>query len=104
MSDGSAAGGQYLASNNNGWSQTDAPLAAPGDYFEASFSAPAGTYHVWLRLRAASNSKYNESVWVQFSNATLDVNQRVQLFNSNGDLIGTFSTIQAAINAGADPL
>src|SRR5207248_9101031 len=30
-------------------------------------------YHVWLRLRAASNSKWNDSVYVQFGDAT-DVN------------------------------
>ena len=38
---------------------------------------------------------------LQFSDVTLDVNQRVQLFDS-GNLIGTFDSIQAAINAGAD--
>lgn len=67
--DATAAGGQYLASNDNGWSNTSAASAAPADYFEASFSAPAGSYHVWLRLRATSNNKYNESVWVQYSDA-----------------------------------
>ena len=67
--DDTAAGGQYLASNDNGWSRTASPAASPADYFEASFSAPAGSYHVWLRLRATGNSKYNESVWVQYSDA-----------------------------------
>jgi hypothetical protein len=50
-------------------------LAAPADYVEATFSAPSYTpYHVWVRLRAANDSKYNDSVWVQFSDA-LDLNQ-----------------------------
>src|SRR5688572_18565723 len=66
-----AAGGQSLTSADYGWSATAAPLASPSHYFEASFSASAGTaYHVWVRLRGASNSKYNESVWLQFNDAT----------------------------------
>jgi endonuclease/exonuclease/phosphatase family metal-dependent hydrolase len=69
-----AAGGQYMASVDYGWSTLNNPLPSPNDYFEASFNADAGTpYHVWLRLRAGSNSKWNDSVWVQFSDA-LDPN------------------------------
>ena len=69
-SDASAAGGQLLSSADRGWATPDAPLAAPADFFEFSFSAPAGTaYHLWLRLRAAGNSKYNDSVFAQFSDA-----------------------------------
>ena len=46
------------------------PLAAPQHYFEVSFNAPADvTYQVWMRLRGAADSKWNESVWVQFDNA-----------------------------------
>ena len=71
-----AAGGQMLSSADRGWSNTDAPLASPADYVEATFSAPSYTpYHVWVRLRATGDSKYNESVWVQFSDA-LDLNQK----------------------------
>ena len=69
------AGGQMLSSIDRGWSATAAPQAAPADYVEATFSAPSYTpYHVWVRLRASGNSKYNDSVWVQFSDA-LDLNQ-----------------------------
>jgi endonuclease/exonuclease/phosphatase family metal-dependent hydrolase len=65
-----AAGGQYMASVDYGWSTLTSPLSSPGDYFEASFNADASTpYHVWLRLRAGGNSKWNDSVWVQFSDA-----------------------------------
>ena len=65
-----AAGGGLLQSRDTGWSSLTAPLAAPADFFEASFAAPTGVrYHVWLRLRAAADSKYNDSVWVQFSDA-----------------------------------
>jgi len=65
-----AAGGQYMSSDDQGWANTGAPLASPPDYFEINFNAPAGTqYHVWFRLRASDNSKYNDSVWVQYSDA-----------------------------------
>jgi hypothetical protein len=70
VSSTTGAGGQKLTSADQGWSSPDSPLAAPADYFEASFPAQAGvTYRLWLRLRAAGNSKWNESVWVQFSSA-----------------------------------
>jgi endonuclease/exonuclease/phosphatase family metal-dependent hydrolase len=69
-SDGTAAGGQLLSSADNGWATADNPLASPADYFEATITAAANTpYHVWLRVRAAGNSKWNDSVWVQFSDA-----------------------------------
>src|SRR5438132_3195612 len=62
------AGGQLMSSADNGWSSANTALAAPADYFEATFTAAAGTqYHVWLRLRASGNSKWNDSVWVQFN-------------------------------------
>lgn len=59
-----------MASSAYGWSTWATALADPADYFEASFTAPANVqYHVWLRLRAAGNSKWSDSVWVQFSDA-----------------------------------
>jgi hypothetical protein len=65
-----AAGGQMLTTANNGWASTDVPVADPSHYFEARFEAAANTtYHVWLRLRGVGDSKWNESVWVQFDNA-----------------------------------
>jgi hypothetical protein len=68
----SSSGAQQMkmASADHGWSSTDAARTAPSDYFDVSFDAPAGAYRVWLRLRGTANSKYNESVWVQFSDAT----------------------------------
>lgn len=65
-----AAGGQLLQSADAGWSASANALASPSDYLEAAFNAPAGVaFHVWLRLRATADSKYNDSVWVQFSDA-----------------------------------
>jgi endonuclease/exonuclease/phosphatase (EEP) superfamily protein YafD len=62
----SGASGMALQSADWAWANTSA-LASPNDYFEASFTVQANTaYHVWLRLRGTANSKYSESVWVQF--------------------------------------
>jgi hypothetical protein len=59
-----------MTSANLGWATADRPLAAPANYFEMTFDAPAGiTYRVWLRLRASGNSKWNDAVWVQFSDS-----------------------------------
>src|SRR5438093_1455171 len=74
---GVGAGDQYLASADFGSSTIQSPSPAPTDYFEMTFNADANTpYHVWLRLRASANSKYNDSVWVQFSDS-LDPNGSV---------------------------
>jgi len=65
-----AAGGQAVSSADQGWSQPTSALSTPIGFVEASFTAEANvTYRVWLRLRAGGDSKYNDSVWVQFSNA-----------------------------------
>jgi hypothetical protein len=70
VSSTTGAGGQKLSSADRGWATPDTPLAAPADYFEATFQAEAGVaYRLWLRLRATADSKWNESVWVQFSAA-----------------------------------
>jgi endonuclease/exonuclease/phosphatase family metal-dependent hydrolase len=65
-----SAGGRSMKSANNGFASADKPLASPGNYFETTFDAAAGTtYRVWLRLRAESNSKWNDAVWVQFNDS-----------------------------------
>ena len=63
------AGGFKMTSEDRG-AQNSVPLAAPADYFETTFNAAAGDYRLWFRLRAAGDSKLNESVWVQLSDAT----------------------------------
>jgi endonuclease/exonuclease/phosphatase family metal-dependent hydrolase len=64
------AGSAKMTSADRGWSSVDQPLANPSDYFEATFTAQAYVpYRVWLRLRATGNSKWNDSVWVQFSDS-----------------------------------
>jgi hypothetical protein len=66
----SAAGGRMLSSADRGWGPPASALPAPADFVEFTFSAPADTvHHVWLRLRATQHSKWNDSVFVQFSDA-----------------------------------
>jgi probable HAF family extracellular repeat protein len=68
--DASAAGGNKVSTQDLGFATASAPLAAPTQYFEATFNATAGTpYAIWLRIRATGDSKFNESFWVQFSDA-----------------------------------
>jgi hypothetical protein len=70
-SDATAAGGAKLQTPDAGVSNTSGALAAPTDYVDVTFDATAGTtYTLWLRLQALNNSKYNDSVFVQFSDAT----------------------------------
>ena len=70
LADATAAGGGALA-NPNAWQAKIAPaLASPANYFETSFTATAGVaYHIWLRMRAQSNSLSNDSVYVQFDDS-----------------------------------
>ena len=64
------AGGQTMQSNDAGWSSANEALPAPADYFEARFTPASNrSYRVWMRLRASADSKFNDSVWLQFSGA-----------------------------------
>jgi len=86
--DSSAAGGSKLLTADNGWSTISEPLAAPADYFEATFNAAAATpYTIWLRIRATADSKYNDSVWVQFSDALANGAQAYPIGSSSGLLV-----------------
>ena len=68
--DATAAGGQSIAGADDGWSATSTALASPTHTFDLTFAAAANTpYHVWFRLKAGGDSKFNDSVYVQFSDA-----------------------------------
>src|SRR6202023_865708 len=70
VSDPTAAGGIKLTNPDAGVAALPAPLANPTNYFEATFAAQAGTrYRVWLRIHAIGDSKWNDSVFVQFSDS-----------------------------------
>jgi len=86
-SSASGAGGMKMQSTDYGWSTTNAPLPYPNDYFEVTFTAPAYVkYHVWVRLRAQDDSKWNDSVWVQFSDALDSGGNSIYPINSSSGL------------------
>jgi hypothetical protein len=69
-SDGTSPNGVKLATPDAGWASTSNPLASPVDYVDVTFTADANrSYTLWLRLKALNNSKYNDSIWVQFTDA-----------------------------------
>ena len=71
VSDTSAAGGVAVSNPDRGASKPAAAAASPSSYVEATFRAAAGVpYRVWVRMRAASDSWSNDSVFVQFSGTT----------------------------------
>jgi hypothetical protein len=69
--DATSPNGVKLVTPDNGWATTNNPAAAPTDYVDVTFDANAGMpYTLWLRMQALNNSKFNDSLWVQFSDAT----------------------------------
>ncbi|PYR01496.1 MAG: hypothetical protein DMG00_31250 [Acidobacteria bacterium] len=70
-SDPASPNGTKLVTPDNGVANTSSALAAPTDYVDVTFNASAGTpYTLWLRLQALGSSKLNDSLWVQFSDAS----------------------------------
>src|SRR5262249_12339033 len=71
--DWTSPAGWKLATGEGGFAAPSDALAAPTHFVDVTFDAPAGVpYTLWLRLQAAGNSKYNDSVWVQFSDALVN--------------------------------
>jgi hypothetical protein len=69
-SDATSPKGFKLATPDNAFASTDTPLAAPTHYVDITFTADANTtYALWFRMKALSNNKFNDSIWVQFSDA-----------------------------------
>jgi hypothetical protein len=65
--------GVNLVTADIGYSSLERPLASPEHYVDVTFDARPGVpYTFWLRMRAANNSKWNDSVWVQFSDVLVN--------------------------------
>jgi phosphatidylserine/phosphatidylglycerophosphate/cardiolipin synthase-like enzyme len=95
--DGSAAGGVKLSTPDAGFAAAANPLASPAHYVDVTFDATAGTqYRVWLRLRAIGNSKWNDAVWVQFSNARVGGAQVYPINSTSGLLVNLATTSDAS--------
>jgi hypothetical protein len=70
VSDQTAAGGSRLQNADAGVAKITDPLASPGNYFEMTFNAQAGTaYRLWIRGKAINDYWGNDSVFVQFSDS-----------------------------------
>jgi hypothetical protein len=70
VADATAAGGQRLNTPDIGGAAASTPLAAPTHFVDFAFTASANVgYRVWLRLKAGANSKFNDSLFLQFSDA-----------------------------------
>jgi len=62
--------GSKLSTADLGAAALASPLASPSSHVEATFTAAAATrYGVWLRMHAQGDSKWNDSVLVQFSDS-----------------------------------
>ena len=99
VADATAAASTTLSTPDAGVANTAGPLASPTDYVDVSFSANAGVpYTLWLRLKATANSKFNDAVFVQFSDA-LAGGSPVYQINTTAGL-----TVNLATDAGASSL
>jgi len=100
-SDSTAADGTKLTTPDNGFSMTEAPLAGPTHYVDVTFNADAGVpYALWLRLNALNNNKFNDSIWVQFSDATAS-GSPVYPINSSSGLCVNLATDATATSLNA---
>jgi regulation of enolase protein 1 (concanavalin A-like superfamily) len=93
----SAAEGVKLASADAGFASTGNPLAAPAHYVDVPFTAVANTpYRLWLRLRALNNNKYNDAVWVQFSDARANGGAVYPIGTTSGLLVNLATSSDAS--------
>lgn len=66
-----AAGGASLRNPNRGAAKRGTALATPGSYVEFTVDVASGVpYRLWMRMHASGDSYSNDSLFVQFGNAT----------------------------------
>jgi hypothetical protein len=95
-SDPMSPNGVKLVTADNGFLVPNTALVAPTDYVDLTFTANANTpYAFWMRLQALANSKWNDSVWVQFSDAQVNGSQ-VYPMNSVSGLLVNLATDSTA--------
>ncbi|HEX3703078.1 MAG TPA: phospholipase D-like domain-containing protein [Vicinamibacterales bacterium] len=94
IADSTAAGGNALQNPDQGQAKIAPALASPTTYFESTFKAVGAVpYHLWVRMRAQSNSLSNDSVHVQFSDSTDSLASPTQR-------IGTSSSAEVVLQDG----
>jgi hypothetical protein len=96
-SDADSPYGFKLTTTDVGFIASSAPLAEPADYVDVRFDADAATsYTIWLRLKALANSKFNDAVWVQFSDALANGAPVYPIGTSSGLLVNLATDGSAA--------
>jgi glucose/arabinose dehydrogenase len=95
--DSGSPNGVKLATPDAGTANLNVPLAAPIDYVDVTFNANSGTpYTLWLRLKALNNIKFNDAVWVQFSDARTLNGAPIYAMNSSSGLLVNLATDSTA--------
>ena len=85
VADASAANGTALENPDLGQAKITQALAAPASYVEATFRAAAGVpYRVWIRMRAAGDSYWNDSIYAQFSGTVTSAGAATTRIGSTG--------------------
>jgi len=98
-SDATSPNGVRLSTPDTGFASTDTPASAPTHYVDVSFTAAANTpYTIWLRLKALNNSKYNDSIWVQFSDASANGSTVYPMNSSSALLVNLATDVSATSN------
>ena len=96
-SDATSPNGTRLQTTDTGFASTSAPLANPTHYVDITFDAPAGTpYTIWLRLKALGDTKWNDAVWVQFSDARVSGSPAYPIGSTSGLLVNLATDSTAA--------
>ena len=65
--------------------------AAPAEMWKCVDADGNTRYTVWLRLKALNNNKFNDSVWVQFSEASAGGSQVYPLNSTSGLMVNLAS-------------
>jgi hypothetical protein len=95
--DSASPGGVKLVTPDNGLANTNNAAAAPTQFFDVTFNAdPGKTYTIWLRLKALNNSKFNDAVWVQFSDALANGAPAYPISSTSGLLVNLATDSGAA--------
>ena len=96
-SDSLSPNGVKLVTPDNGVAITSAPSATPTHYVDVTFNAEANKpYRLWLRLLAADNSKWNDSLWVQFSDALAGGSPIYRTNTTSGLLVNLATSSEAS--------
>jgi hypothetical protein len=102
-SDSTSPGSIALTTPVGGAAQPNNPLASPADYVDVTFNANADVpYTIWIRVKAAANSKLSDSLWAQFSDAKLSGTLAYDIGGTSGLLVNlaTDSTASSLHNWG----